>query len=563
METAETNLSAPLSLKERLSVSSKRGLDYYLDHTGLKPEDLEGKTILNLGAGGDDLSDDLKQGYNLNAPVINIDLKYPRKVFWMTSISDVSLTPQNPIKADVAHLPIPEQCADLAFASNSISRWLSKNRQPEAYTEAVRAIKEGGRLYVFELDWQSTKPTDVYLAIKARYPNTEVSYDKKRKTLTVEKLKSYQPFSEKVELPNFKDLYESIESEELKKVLLDFINASLKDVDSSFGERIQYRQFMGALTASEFRDSFRASDNDWKNLERLLVACVDAGGELGNNSVFQRARKLVVKEAIIYPEKFSVNRGDKLLKVAQEFNPDLAATKDKLRALTEAFLMPTWASTNQEQLRWVGEHDPQGWRLATGTLKKNVLSLEDAEKGQVRDYFRGLLLEAKAGGKTAKYKLEIFRVLGNHFKTDEVWSEFTQYNDPSLYGTAEYRSSSAFKGPVTEIKRSFKKTPIYAEVEIFVDSRSDADPTEYAKEIVALLQIPSDKLRNKLVYDQTVRLQICPTCYGYAGGFRAQRLLQETLSGESDENLVYDPKRVDFALSVTKIFGPRFNSMPL
>ncbi len=537
-----------LLTKEFWAPPSKRGLDFYLERTQVEAKDLEGKKILNLGAGGDNLGIELKSK-GVSTQVTNIDLKYPRTLLGQTEIQGINLTPERAVKADISRLPLGNESVDVEFASESLTRWVSKDRQPQGFLEAVRVLKEGGSLYAFVFDWQSVKPTDVFTAVKSQFPSTQFEFDTKRKTLKITKAETNEPFENNT-APDPEVMLNSISSELLRKDISVLLSVAIQDVDNNRDSRRSVSSVVNSLTNIDLRKLTYtdASESDWESATKLLVTCVDAGDEFAGNSAFQRARKLVVNQALIMPERFTPKKGPELLKVAQEFDPDKAATLDKIRALQDALIYPTWFSDNANELNWLRENNPEGWRIAVNILRKNAISLGDDEKKAPLDYFKRELDLAKKGDQDATKRLEIFRILGHHYETDEVWSRFTQYHDPSVFGVAEYWSSSTFAGPIENIKRMFRKQMTLGDRELIADSRSDGNPQEFAKALIKILETPQDSLRNKIVLEQTLRLQECPSCYGYMAGFKAQKLLQETLEPDAQNVQNYDGKRVDFAL---------------
>lgn len=134
------------SLLELFSPPSARGLEYYLKHIRLPAESFEGKTILNLGAGGTDLEKELALS-GVNSTVYNLDFKYPR-------FGKPELTPGWPeksIKADMADLDryFPEDSLDYVISSEGLCRWLPYKKQIVTINKAINALKSHGEIYVF------------------------------------------------------------------------------------------------------------------------------------------------------------------------------------------------------------------------------------------------------------------------------------------------------------------------------------------------------------------------------------------------------------------------------
>lgn len=548
----DLDIKPKFSMKETLAPSSLRGIDFYLNHSQLDPKSLDGKQIVNLGAGGDDLGQELKL-LGVESKVVNIDLKYPRTIFGQKEINGTKLTPNDAVRANMLRLPLATNSMDVVFASDSLTRWVGKDRQPIGFNEAVRVLAPEGKMYAFEFDWQSIKPTEVFTSIKSEYPNSQFEYDDKRKTLRITKAESFQAFGENVPTDPEK-IFNSISNEPLKKDLLSLLALASENVDENGSSRAKVMSFIEQHLKDDVRKiAYPDVENgDWEKFDHIVATCVDAGNEFGNNSAFQRARKLVLETTLIQPEKFASKISPELLKIAQNLDPDKAATLDKIRAFDKAITTDTWFSLNKNEINWLRENDPQGWRFAIFTLRKNAITLTDQEKQQSLSYFEDILSRTKQGDPNAKKTMDIFRILGSDYKTDEVWSNFTKYHDPSVYGVAEYWSSSAFVGPIETIKRaSIKEMNLQGKI-ITVNDRSNGNPEEYVNAIIKILKIPQNELRNKIVYEQTIRLNQCPSCYGYEGGFRTQKLLQETLNDES-LNIQYDQKRVEFASKIRQL----------
>lgn len=134
------------SLLELLSPPSGRQLEYYIEHMKIDPHRFEGKTILNLGAGGTDLEGELSS-IGINAEVCNLDFKYPR-------FGKPELTPGWPdkaIKADMADLDkyFREGMLDYIISSEALCRWLPYAKQVTALNKSIDALRNGGEIYVF------------------------------------------------------------------------------------------------------------------------------------------------------------------------------------------------------------------------------------------------------------------------------------------------------------------------------------------------------------------------------------------------------------------------------
>lgn len=123
-----------ISFSEKTAVPTERPGDFYLSFLGLKPENLEHKTILNIGAGGSDLQADLKQH---DVKVLNCDLRYEKTP---------PETESALIAADMTALPFSDDSTDIAVALYSAGH-------PPASTHAgilqemVRVSREKAVIY--------------------------------------------------------------------------------------------------------------------------------------------------------------------------------------------------------------------------------------------------------------------------------------------------------------------------------------------------------------------------------------------------------------------------------
>jgi len=124
--------------KQLFSLTS-RGGGYYQAFFGLKPEDLEGKIILNLGSGYSDLQRDFEH-LGFAVQVFNLDINYGEQIKNGVSFS----VPGNSIRADFNRLPIKEDTIDICFSSWAIS--LIKNEKDFLLTvsEVIKLLKPSG-----------------------------------------------------------------------------------------------------------------------------------------------------------------------------------------------------------------------------------------------------------------------------------------------------------------------------------------------------------------------------------------------------------------------------------
>lgn len=530
-----------ITIRERLAPPTKRGFAYYLDHMQISPEDLNGKTVLNLAAGGDDLEKDLKRR-GVGVKVFNFDLKYPRKIFGN------DYTPQNPVKVDIKRLSQADETVDIVVSSEGLTRWLEPKDQPSAAIEALRVLKEGGTAYFFEFRWDmSTNAKKFITEVRSAYPNIEVVYDKPRKTVKMAKTETYCPFEGQVDNPQIS--LEQIKDSGIRSHLVEVIKFGQQNRDLlDINDRYKLNTFVQAILDPLVRGE--GDPGDWDSVKKILATCVDAGKEIGNNSIFDHARYLTADVALVHPnDSMGPNLDTKTLEAISTINRDRVSLDDKLRAFQESWRSESW-SGNEANKRILDDLSKSGdrvaWEMATKYLKKNVLTLTDDERVKIAEYFEELVDSANST------RLEQFRALGWEYQGDPILSQFSRMHDPSIYGAAEYWSSSRMKGPIQAMnlllsgnKRMGER--VYAGKVVEASYQNDATPLDYAKEIIKLVRTPADQL----LLRQEVARANCPSCYGYSEGFNAQRKIQ---SGEFMETKEYfDPKRVEFAVELAEI----------
>jgi hypothetical protein len=173
------------SFKEWFAPPSSANLNSHSKHWDFNPSGLEGKTILNLGAGGDDLQTELSLK-GITARVFNVDLKYPR-------FGKRQYTPPNPIKADMAALPFGEETFDNIFSYDALLRWLPGSKQVGAIEDAFRTLNPRGTMYLYEVRWNGwIPPINVRKTIsyfENQYAaNIRCEYLKDTKTLKISKI---------------------------------------------------------------------------------------------------------------------------------------------------------------------------------------------------------------------------------------------------------------------------------------------------------------------------------------------------------------------------------------
>ena len=366
------------------------------------------------------------------------------------------------------------------------------------------------------------KADEVFVGIKQERPDVLVAYDDKTRTLVLSPQEVTEQFTEDGPVPNLKEMLGKIQNEKDRKIFESFLKTGMMDVDVSAEHRAV---FSGAYFISDIVSD--VDNPDKQIMKTILLACVDAGDQIGNNSAFMRARNLVINRTLVQPEGFNPKRGTKLMDVALNMNRDKVSDSDKLNALEDAIKYSTWASSKYEEFTMLREmEDSEDWRMANFLMKEDVTQMPDENRKVVKEYFEKLLKESKRGDSGATKKLEIFRSLADGFETNEVWSRFTQYHDLSVYGTSVYWSSGDFA--INPFKRREIINLPTLRKELNVDPRSNGDAKEFAQAIVKLMSIPKEKMSKRLRREQNARLMMCPSCYGESAGVKVQQKIQES-----------------------------------
>lgn len=128
-----------------LSLTS-RSWEYYQAFSGLAPQDLGGKVILNLGSGYSDLAIDLGR-LGISAQVFNLDINYGLRIVNGGSFS----VPGNSVRADFNRPSIKENSADICFSSWAISL-VRENYFLAAVGRGVELLKPGGVFFIYPLE---------------------------------------------------------------------------------------------------------------------------------------------------------------------------------------------------------------------------------------------------------------------------------------------------------------------------------------------------------------------------------------------------------------------------
>jgi len=129
----------------------KENGENYLEEAQLPPERLEGKHILNVGAGKTDLEGFLRKRYGVVCWVVNVDLgynPYRKSLLWkLAGKMPRNDFPNRSVWADTRALPIQDNTFDITFARNIIPFFLTYKGETQALSEIARVTR--GPIYVY------------------------------------------------------------------------------------------------------------------------------------------------------------------------------------------------------------------------------------------------------------------------------------------------------------------------------------------------------------------------------------------------------------------------------
>ena len=379
-----------ISLKERLSPPSKFGLQDGLKHMGVEAGYLSGRKIVNLGAGGDDWSKELRVE-NVEAQIVNIDLNYPRKFMGVAEMS----TPQRAVKADILRLPLADESMDIVVSGRALSRWVPKGEQLDGFVEGLRVLKPGGEMFVWPFSGlKSADPKKIIKRLDKMYPGMEISLDKKKSLLRLRK-----PETKPIDQRGGDEILESIEDEKLRAYVVKMMKDCTGNRDEVDLYELKWRDYRSFLRATDSRLSYKdlarkawdftGKDEYWQAAREYIGRCVDVGDIIANNSLLAHAQARTPIMELVYGK--SVTRDEVMLRIVLDFDPRQASLDSKLEALGEAMWQKSWANENKILLEELQKSDPEGWWLAVWILKKNMFQMSQGEKDRVAAYFSNLV----------------------------------------------------------------------------------------------------------------------------------------------------------------------------
>lgn len=138
-----------ITWREKIAVSTTRGLDSYLKFSGVSPIDFHNKIVLNAGPGKDNLQQELCDRFGVSCKVVNLDLAYiPERKSWLWYLAGKiprSAFPDLPVRGDMKRLPFLNDSFDIAFANYSLL-CLSTAGNKRGIKELLRVTK--GHIYI-------------------------------------------------------------------------------------------------------------------------------------------------------------------------------------------------------------------------------------------------------------------------------------------------------------------------------------------------------------------------------------------------------------------------------
>src|SRR3989344_6208767 len=133
------------SIKDFVQPEGGRGLSRYEEFFGFKKEELQGKKVLDLGAGPEaKFEKELKEA-GINAEVVSLSPDFSIEEYRSKAIS---LTPKAHYIAGLGqNLPFREKSFDRIFMFH-VGEHISADDLNEMIPEMIRVLKKGGRIYI-------------------------------------------------------------------------------------------------------------------------------------------------------------------------------------------------------------------------------------------------------------------------------------------------------------------------------------------------------------------------------------------------------------------------------
>ncbi|MDO8523477.1 MAG: class I SAM-dependent methyltransferase [bacterium] len=152
---AENFLEEKISVREKISRTTDRPLEFYRQFLNINPEYYDSKSILNIGAGRSDLAQELKEKNIEPRLLVNLDLAYknvgesvgPLSYLIGKSFNGEDV-PKEGVAGDMKILPFKDQSMDSIFFLWSLG-WLKEKDRPQAISEALRVVRDGGEIKIY------------------------------------------------------------------------------------------------------------------------------------------------------------------------------------------------------------------------------------------------------------------------------------------------------------------------------------------------------------------------------------------------------------------------------
>lgn len=173
---AENFLEEKISVREKISRTTDRPLEFYKQFLNINPEYYDGKSILNIGAGRSDLAQELKEKNIEPKLLANLDLAYknagesvgPLSYLIGKSFNGEDV-PKEGVAGDMKMLPFKDQSMDSIFFLWSLG-WLKEKDRPQAISEALRVVKSGGEIKIYPV----SLPNNAKEVVSQNFPFIEI-----------------------------------------------------------------------------------------------------------------------------------------------------------------------------------------------------------------------------------------------------------------------------------------------------------------------------------------------------------------------------------------------------
>lgn len=166
-------------IREKWSRTTGRGLEFYQQLLGLRLEELNGKRLLNIGAGKSNIGPELEAQDIHPAKVVNVDLAYNTEqqqgLRGMVTGKRMESLPDNAVAADMRNLPFSAESFDTILHLWSLA-WLNDEDKLPAIQEALRVCALDGEVKIFPC----IRPNTIHSAL---IQQTDISFSRPNKDM--------------------------------------------------------------------------------------------------------------------------------------------------------------------------------------------------------------------------------------------------------------------------------------------------------------------------------------------------------------------------------------------